>query len=146
MVIQNMATTGNEGQPKAALAAPLCGAVQSAHAPITVKCNRATPARRRNRLEPVPRASTVSGRQTVSGSGLLAAMLGAALAISIILAPPAAARGAEGGQVCTGPQNPTNSCHPRALQQVPLGDQMPEGCKPTGPGTKACGRATSHGR
>jgi hypothetical protein len=108
------------------------------------KTNRATLPRRRHRLEPVPGAGTVSGKQTVSGCGLLAAMLGAALAISIMLAPSAAARGAEGEQVCTGPQDPTNSCHPHALQQVPLGDQMPEGCKPSGPGTKACGELTHH--
>jgi hypothetical protein len=99
----------------------------------------------RNRLPRLfRRSAALSSKQNTSRCWVLAAMLGAAVAASMILAPSAAARSAEGGQVCTGPQQPTNNCHPLAVQQVPPGDQMPEGCNSSGPTTKACGRATLH--
>jgi hypothetical protein len=77
-------------------------------------------------------------------AGLLAAILGAALAASIILAPASEARSALGGQVCTGPQEPNDACNPRPLSQLPPGDLIPVGCKPSSGMTKACGRRASH--
>jgi hypothetical protein len=91
------------------------------------------PARRANRRW--PRAAVIA-----TGVGAVAAF---ATAAAILFAPTAAAKSGEYGQVCTGPHNITAaSCQPGALQQVPLGRAIPEGCHRTGPVSTACGRRT----
>jgi hypothetical protein len=75
-----------------------------------------------------------------TGVGATAAF---ATAAAILFAPTAAAKSGEYGQVCTGPHNVTAAtCQPGALQQVPLGEAIPEGCRRTGPVSTACGRRT----
>ena len=77
----------------------------------------------------------------ITGAGI-SALMAAATAVSIGLAPIATAKGQEGGRTCTGPEL-AHGCTPVALQQTPLAG-MPLGCKPTGHVTMACGRRGFH--
>ena len=68
-----------------------------------------------------------------------------AIAAAILFSSTAAAKSGEYGQVCTGPHNVSAAtCQAGALQQVPLGAAIPEGCHRTGPVNTACGRAEPH--
>jgi hypothetical protein len=103
---------------------------------ITPAQRRQAPiARRANRRWPHPTViATRAGAKTAF-----------AIAAAILFAAPAAAKSGEYGQVCTGPHNVTAAtCQTRALQQVPLGAAIPEGCHRTGPVNTACGRAEPH--
>jgi hypothetical protein len=81
----------------------------------------------------------VHGRRKVRGIASLPSLVAAAVTTAICLAPVAAAKDAESGQVCTGPQNVATACHPRPESWPPPGPQ-PSECPRTGPTTVACGR------
>ena len=83
-------------------------------------------------------------RQTLAKAvvmGLLVLMAGLAGAVSF--APAAAAKGQEGGVVCTGPEMASHTCQPAALASTPIGS-MPLGCQPSSGDTVACGRRGFH--
>jgi hypothetical protein len=82
----------------------------------------------------------VHGRRKVRGIASLPGLVAAAVTAAICLAPVAAAKDSESGQVCTGPQSVASSCHPSPEAWPPPGPQ-PSACPRTGPTTVACGRA-----
>lgn len=83
-------------------------------------------------------------RQTLAKAvimGLLA--LTASQAAAVSFAPAAAAKGQEGGVVCTGPEMASHTCQPAALASTPIGS-IPLGCQPNSGDTVACGRRGYH--
>jgi hypothetical protein len=81
----------------------------------------------------------VHGRRKVRGIASLPSLVAAAVTAAICLAPVAAAKDSESGQVCTGPQNVASACHPSPESWPPPGPQ-PSECSRTGPTTVACGQ------
>jgi hypothetical protein len=73
-------------------------------------------------------------------AGLLFACI---LATAISFAPFAAAKGQEGGVVCTGTEMAAGTCRANALQATPIGS-VPLGCQPSSHDTIACGRLGYH--
>ena len=67
----------------------------------------------------------------------------ASLTGAVSFAPAAAAKGQEGGVVCTGPEMASHTCQPAALASTPIGS-MPLGCQPSSSDTVACGRRGYH--
>jgi hypothetical protein len=84
----------------------------------------------------------VHGRRKVRGIASLPSLVAAAVTAANCLAPVAAAKDAESGQVCTGPQNVATACHPSPEAWPPPGPPAP-GCLSTGSKTIACGRQTT---
>lgn len=76
----------------------------------------------------------------VIAAGLLVASL---LIAAVGFAAVAAAKGQEGGIVCTGTQMAAGTCQPMAVQATPIGS-VPLGCQPSSLDTIACGRRGYH--
>jgi hypothetical protein len=82
-------------------------------------------------------------KQTAARAITAALLIASLLTAAISFAAVAAAKGQEGGVVCTGTQMTSGTCQPTALQATPIGS-VPLGCKPTSDDTVACGRLGSH--
>jgi hypothetical protein len=82
-------------------------------------------------------------KQTAARAIMAALLIASLLTAAISFAAVAAAKGQEGGMVCTGTQMTSGTCVPTALQATPIGS-VPLGCKPSGADTVACGRLGSH--
>jgi hypothetical protein len=89
----------------------------------------------------IPLAATM---RQIAARALMAALLFACiLAATISFAPFAAAKGQEGGVVCTGTEMAAGTCRANALQATPIGS-VPLGCQPSSHDTVACGRLGYH--
>jgi hypothetical protein len=82
-------------------------------------------------------------KQTAARAIMAGLLIAALLTAAISFAAVAAAKGQEGGIVCTGTQMTAGTCQPTALQATPIGS-VPLGCKPSSDDTVACGRLGSH--
>jgi hypothetical protein len=82
-------------------------------------------------------------KRTADRTITAALLVACILAVAVSFAPVAAAKGQEGGVVCTGTQLPAGNCQPKALQSTPIGS-IPLGCKSSSHDTVACGRRGYH--
>ena len=80
-----------------------------------------------------------TGARALMAGLLIAALMTAAISFAAL----AAAKGQEGGVVCTGTQMTSGTCQPTALQATPIAE-IPLGCKPSSHDSVACGRLGSH--
>jgi hypothetical protein len=82
-------------------------------------------------------------KQTAARALMAGLLIAALMTAAISFAELAAAKGQEGGVVCTGTQMTTATCQPTALQATPIA-AIPLGCKPSSQDSVACGRLGSH--
>lgn len=82
-------------------------------------------------------------KQTAARALMAGLLIAALMTAAISFAALAAAKGQEGGVVCTGTQMTSGTCQPTALQATPIAE-IPLGCKPSSHDSVACGRLGSH--